>query len=156
MASFYMTEEQHKALEALCERYGVERLELFGSATTDAFAYGHSDLDFLVEFISTVDLGPWMATYFDLKDALEKLFGRPVDLVFPSALKNPYFIRSVNETRRTVYERQIAETARKRRRRLKRDDRMRNDDLDAGVHSWHTPSSRAVQPGQTPNMCSVK
>jgi predicted nucleotidyltransferase len=111
MASFHITEEQYRALEAICKRLDVERLELFGSATTDAFAIERSDLDFLVTFISNVELGPWMAKYFDLQDALEKLFDRPVDLVFPSALKNPYFIRSVNETRRTVYERQIAEAA---------------------------------------------
>lgn len=111
MASFHMTEEQHEALAAICHRFDVARLELFGSAATDAFTPEHSDLDFLVEFTPNVDLGPWMTKCFDLKDALEKLFGRPVDLVFRSALKNPYFIRSVNETRRTVYERQIAQAA---------------------------------------------
>ncbi len=96
MASFHMTEEQRKSLDAICHRFDVARLELFGSATTDSFIPERSDLDFLVEFIANADLGPWMTNYFDLKDTLERLFGRPVDLVFNSALKNPYFIRRVN------------------------------------------------------------
>ena len=44
-----------------------------------------------------------MAHYFDFQSELEKLLGRAVDLVMLAALKNPYFIREVNRTRRLVY-----------------------------------------------------
>lgn len=85
----------------LCRRYGVARLELFGSATTDAFDPERSDLDFLVEF----DANPagLFDRYFGLKESLEALYGRSVDLVTLASLRNPYFIDAVNKTRRLVY-----------------------------------------------------
>ena len=48
-------------------------------------------------------VGPWLSRYQDFKAELEALFGRSVDLVMPRAMKNPYFIREVNRTRRLVY-----------------------------------------------------
>lgn len=98
-----LLDEKRDALGELCRRYGVARLEVFGSAAGDAFDPGASDIDFLVEFRAGVDLGPWMASYFDLQRELEDLLGREVDLVMTSALKNPYFIREVNRTRKLLY-----------------------------------------------------
>lgn len=63
----------------LCRRYGVARLELFGSAAGDAFDPRRSDLDFLVEF--DADSSRLFDRYFGLKESLEALYGRPVDLV---------------------------------------------------------------------------
>src|SRR5512143_3224435 len=88
----------------LCRRYGVARLELFGSAATDAFDPERSDIDFLIEFDE--DPTDLFKPYFGLKEALEALFGRAVDLVMIGAMRNPYFIESVNKTRRFVYEAQ--------------------------------------------------
>jgi hypothetical protein len=85
----------------LCRRYGVARLELFGSATTDAFDPERSDLDFLVEF--DADPAGLFDRYFGLKESLEALYGRSVDLVTLASLRNPYFIDAVNKTRRLVY-----------------------------------------------------
>jgi predicted nucleotidyltransferase len=77
-------------------------LEVFGSAATDAFRQETSDLDFLVEFEQPT--GPGYADrYFGLLEALEALFGRPVDLVVASAIKNPYFRESINKTRALLY-----------------------------------------------------
>ena len=79
----------------------MRRLELFGSATTGAFDPQRSDLDFLVDFdANPADL---FKRYFDLKESLEALFRRDVDLVMIGALHNPYFIESVNKTRQLVY-----------------------------------------------------
>lgn len=85
----------------LCRRYGVARLELFGSATSDAFDPQRSDLDFLVEF--DADSSRLFDRYFGLKESLEALYGRPVDLVSAGSLQNPYFIEAVNNSRRVVY-----------------------------------------------------
>ena len=85
----------------LCRRYGVRRLELFGSATTDTFDPKRSDLDFLVDF-DTNSTGLFKRC-FGLKESLEALNGRAVDLVMISALRDPYFIESVNQTRQLVY-----------------------------------------------------
>ncbi|MCM8595527.1 nucleotidyltransferase family protein [Accumulibacter sp.] len=85
----------------LCRRYGVVRLELFGSATGDSFDPERSDLDFLVGF----DESPanLFNRYFGLKESLEALYGRHVDLVMITAMENPHFIASANKTRQIVY-----------------------------------------------------
>jgi len=97
-------------VSTLCRRYGVRKLELFGSATTGAFDPQTSDLDFLVDFDPSGDQ-TLFHRYFGLNEALEALFGRKVDLVMIGALENPYFIDSVNKTRQTVYAAPVAETA---------------------------------------------
>ena len=89
-------------VSALCRRYGVRKLELFGSATTGAFDPQTSDLDFLVDLDPDGDESLFHR-YFGLKEDLETLFGRKVDIVMVGALENPYFIESVNKTRQTVY-----------------------------------------------------
>ena len=96
-------ESNLEAIQALCREVEVVRLEVLGSAATGDFDPARSDVDFLVEYAPETDLGPWMKRYFDLKDRLEQLLGRPVDLVMAGALRNPYFIRSVNESRRLLY-----------------------------------------------------
>jgi predicted nucleotidyltransferase len=91
-------------IASLCASFGVERLEVFGSAASEAgFDPQKSDVDFIVEFRRGQDLGPWLENYFALRDGLSKLLGHPVDLVMASAMKNPYFIREANRTRRLVY-----------------------------------------------------
>jgi hypothetical protein len=74
---------RQEALEALCVRFGVESLYIFGSAVRDALTE-ESDLDFLVEFDNPVIPG-YLDRYFGLLEGLEELFGRPVDLVVESA-----------------------------------------------------------------------
>lgn len=88
-------------LTQLCRKYHVRRLDVFGSAATGKFE-SSSDIDFLVEFESEVKQRRF-DNYFDLHRALEQLFARPVDLVEPGGLRNPYFIRQVNQTRKQVY-----------------------------------------------------
>jgi predicted nucleotidyltransferase len=95
--------EQHTAeLQELCRRYQVKTLELFGSAADGTWESQRSDLDFLVEFLPEA-AGRIFSGYFDLKDALEDLFGHKVDLVMPGAIRNPYFLRAVNRQRRLLY-----------------------------------------------------
>jgi uncharacterized protein len=98
-----LIEAKREALADLCREYHVARLEIFGSAADGTFDSTTSDLDFLVEFQPGQDLGPWLAHYFDFHEALERLFGRSVDLVMAGALRNPYFVREVNRTRRVLY-----------------------------------------------------
>ena len=85
----------------LCERFGVATLELFGSAAVGDFRED-SDLDFLVEFLDQRVEG-YFERYFGLLEGLQELFGREVNLVMPSAIRNPYFQRSVDETRVPLY-----------------------------------------------------
>ncbi len=95
--------EKHRdALFDLCRSHHVKCLEIFGSATTDEFDESLSDLDFLVDFDACVNPHRF-DTYFSFRFALEDLFGRRVDLVEVGAMKNPYFIKRANETRKQIY-----------------------------------------------------
>jgi predicted nucleotidyltransferase len=95
--------EQHRPeVAALCSRFGVQSLDVFGSAADGAFDAARSDIDFLVEFRAD-DKGSLFHRYFGLQEALENVFHRKIDLVSASALSNPYFIAAVNDSRQTVY-----------------------------------------------------
>lgn len=97
------TIDQHRAeLSELCRRYRVRSLSLFGSATRDDFDPARSDYDFLVDF-ADLQQGQYADAYFGLLQALEQLLGRPVDLVVGSAIKNPYFRQSVDQTKALLY-----------------------------------------------------
>ena len=95
--------EQHRsAISALCRKYHINRLELFGSGAREDFDPISSDLDFLVEF---EDMG-WKGSfrrYMGLKLDLERLFARNVDLVELTAIDNPYFLQVAKKHRALVY-----------------------------------------------------
>lgn len=97
-----MIEEKREALRELCARYGVARLEIFGSAAVNAAVPDESDLDFLVAFNRTGEMN-LADQFFGLLEDLKSLFGREVDLVVERSMKNPYFIKAVNDTRKVVY-----------------------------------------------------
>ncbi|RIK40307.1 MAG: hypothetical protein DCC55_15375 [Chloroflexi bacterium] len=67
------------AIAALCRKYGVEELAIFGSALRDDFRPS-SDVDFLVVFTND-DYGPWMSKLIDLEAELSDLLQRKVDLI---------------------------------------------------------------------------
>jgi predicted nucleotidyltransferase len=90
-------------ITALCRRFGVQRLDLFGSAATGAFDPATIDLDFVATFANSHVPG-YSARYLDFADALEALFGRPVDLLTENMIRSPYFRASVEATRRPVYD----------------------------------------------------
>lgn len=97
-------------IPALCARYGVAHLELFGSAAGSDPGIEPNDYDFLVE------LDPHGAEsrarrWLGLADALEQLLGRHVDLVNPNYIRNPYFREAVNRSRVVIYDRQDAQAA---------------------------------------------
>ena len=64
-------------LAGLCEKYGIAELSVFGSVARGD-ARPDSDVDLLYVRVPGNDLG---MSYFALQEDLEKLFGRPVDLV---------------------------------------------------------------------------
>ena len=98
-----IVEEQRAAIAEICRRFGVRKLELFGSAATGAFDANRSDLDFIVEFPPEYDFGPWLSRLSQFEQSLTKLFGRRVDLISPSALNNRWFRREADKGRVTVY-----------------------------------------------------
>lgn len=89
------------AIARACERFGVTRLRVFGSALTDRFDPVRSDVDFLVEFAP--DAERTFQALFALRDELEGIVGHPVDLIDVRNVRNPYFARSAFDTARDVY-----------------------------------------------------
>jgi hypothetical protein len=94
--------DRQAAIDALCARHHVERLELFGSAVRGDFVPGRSDFDFLVRFGNVPD-GRHADAYFGLLEGLEALLESHVDLVMIDAVRNPYFLESIARTRTTLY-----------------------------------------------------
>lgn len=88
-------------IRALCKKHKVDKMFVFGSVLTEKFKKS-SDVDFLVDF-SNIDLYDYADNYFDLKDALEKLLKRQVDLLENSAIKNPYLRESIDASKRLIY-----------------------------------------------------
>ena len=95
---------QIPSIAALCERYWVAHLELFGSAAGTGFNSESSDVDFLVELDPKIS-GSRARRWTELADALESLLGRHVDLVNPQYIRDPYFLRAVNASRTVIYDR---------------------------------------------------
>jgi uncharacterized protein len=97
-----LIEDNRDAIAALCRQYGVQRLAVFGSAVSGTFDPATSDLDFVLEF---ADYGLGVSGRFIyFANALEALFGRPVDLVFESKLSNPYFRAEVLSTMEVLFD----------------------------------------------------
>ena len=86
---------------ALCEKYRVKELCVFGSVLTDRF-HKDSDVDFTVVF-DKASIDDYFINYFDFKFALEDLLRREVDLIEYEAIQNPYFKEEVDETRQPIY-----------------------------------------------------
>lgn len=97
-----LIEEKQPEIIALCKKFRVRNLELFGSGASQRFDAETSDLDFLVAFD---DPGPglYADAYFGLLEGLQDLFQRPVDLVVASVVKNPYFLEEIAKTRTLLY-----------------------------------------------------
>ena len=96
-----IVESKNTALADLCRRNGVKRLEVFGSAARGDFDPARSDIDFLVELSPDPAANPF-DPYFALKDALETMFGRPVDLVSMGSIDNPYVRSAIERDRQLV------------------------------------------------------
>jgi uncharacterized protein len=95
-------ESKKEEVVTLCQRYHVDRLELFGSAATERYDPLHSDLDFLVQFRAATP-EEHADRYFGLLADLQDLFGCPIDLVEIPAIVNPYFLEGIEASRALVY-----------------------------------------------------
>jgi predicted nucleotidyltransferase len=86
----------------LCERYRVKRLYAFGSVLTERFSED-SDIDFLYAFNDDIPLLDTVDYYFSFQNELEKTLDRTVDLTSEKDLKNPFFIKEVNNSKQLIY-----------------------------------------------------
>jgi predicted nucleotidyltransferase len=91
-------------IERLCRKYGVSRLELFGSATGSDFNPATSDFDFVATFADTSFGSDYGWRFLGFARALENLLGRSTDVITPDSIQRPQFRAAVDSSRRVVYE----------------------------------------------------
>ena len=96
-----ITENREKIAE-LCRQHHVRRLSVFGSAARDDFDPQRSDVDLLVDFDKLNEL-QYAPNWFSFLQALDSLFGREVDLLTETQVKNPYLRRSIEADKVTLY-----------------------------------------------------
>ena len=98
-----LIEQCKPGIAEACRKYGVRRLEVFGSAARENFQAERSDIDFIVQFGRTGYAG-YADAFLNFAEALERLLGRKVDLLTERMIRNPYFRAAVEDTRQVIYE----------------------------------------------------
>ena len=97
-----LIETNIQKIAALCKKYKVNKLFVFGSILTNRFN-DNSDVDLVVSF-NKAEVSDYFDNYFDFKYALEELFGREVDLLEEQTIKNPYLKKNVDVTKILIHE----------------------------------------------------
>jgi len=93
-------EIDRKRIAEFCRRWKIAEFSLFGSALREDFET-QSDVDVLVGFEADI---PWsLFDWIDMKEELESIFGRQVDLVEKSGLRNPFRRHEIMNNRQVIY-----------------------------------------------------
>lgn len=89
-----------KKIEDFCRKWKISEMSLFGSVLSNEFRTD-SDVDVLVSFKKDACWG--LFDFVDMRDELEIIFGRKVDLIEKEALRNPFRKRRILSTREVIY-----------------------------------------------------
>jgi hypothetical protein len=87
-------------INEFCRKWGIVELSLFGSILRDEFQ-PDSDVDVLISLATDA-----LWSLYELVDMIEELrgiFGRDVDLVEKSGLRNPFRRKEILENRQVIY-----------------------------------------------------
>jgi uncharacterized protein len=95
-------ENNKSSIDKLCKDNKVNQLYVFGSVLNEKFNE-KSDIDLVVSFDNSLELFDYADNYFNFLFSLEDLFKREIDLVTEKSLKNPYFIKELNNTKKLIY-----------------------------------------------------
>ena len=94
-------EDNLNNLKKLCKKYDIKTMHIFGSVCTNNFN-SKSDIDILISF-KDISIEKYTDNYFKLHDELKDLFNCKIDLLTENSLSNPYFIESIEETKKLLY-----------------------------------------------------
>jgi uncharacterized protein len=98
-----IVENRKMEIAALCRKHGVKSLEVFGSAARgNDFRDAESDVDFIVTYHQMKKTDA-LKQFFGLRDELADLLQRPVDLIEPGAVINPYIKAEIERQREIVF-----------------------------------------------------
>jgi len=95
------SEDILKKIRELCLQNGVKSLDAFGSVTRSDF-HNESDIDLLVDF-NEQDPIRYTDLYFTLKEQLEALLNRQIDLVEARSVRNSFFKKELEKTKFSIY-----------------------------------------------------
>lgn len=95
-------EAKREQISDICQRHGVARLHVFGSALHDHFRADESDVDLLVE-LAPMEPYARVDAYFGALEELRALLNMKVDLIMVGAVKNPYIARDIERTKQLLY-----------------------------------------------------
>lgn len=96
-----LNESNINRIKKLCEKYKVKTLSVFGSVIREDFQ-DTSDIDFIVDFNEN-DPIKYTDLYFQLKENLENLLKRQIDLIEERGINNTFFKKELNETKVLIY-----------------------------------------------------
>lgn len=95
-------EEKITVLKNLCKQYKIKSLYTFGSVNSNKFN-DTSDIDFLISFENDISIEEYTDNYFSFHYKLQELFNRNIDLLTENSLSNPYFIKSIEQSKQLLY-----------------------------------------------------
>ncbi|MDN5870158.1 MAG: nucleotidyltransferase domain-containing protein [Nitrococcus sp.] len=96
-----MIDDNRDSIRALCRKYGVRKMDVFGSVLHEDFDVVASDVDVLVVF--EPGESDSFSNFLDLKEALEALFTRPVDLLEPHTIRNRRLRHHIEQSSVPIY-----------------------------------------------------
>lgn len=96
-----LIESNIEKIKLLCEKYHVHSLFVFGSAIKDSFT-NESDIDLVVDF-ENFDIKEYADNFYDLKEQLEVIFKRPVDLLEEKGIRNPFLRKQIEKEKLLIY-----------------------------------------------------
>ena len=102
--------EQHsEQIQKVCSEHKVDQMFVFGSVLTKDFNE-NSDVDFLIKF-GEIDLYDYFENLLNLKESLENILHRKIDILEVQAVKNPYLKKSIDNSKLLIYGNETPEMA---------------------------------------------
>jgi predicted nucleotidyltransferase len=93
----------YPAFIELCKSHKVNKIYAFGSSITERFDNTRSDIDLIVS-LDIQDPLQYGETLISLWDKLESFFKRKVDLLTEESISNPYLRKSIEATKKLIYD----------------------------------------------------
>ena len=94
--------EKLPQIRQILHEHRVKSAHAFGSVCTDRFGED-SDIDLLVSF-KKIPFGEYAENFWSLEESLKDLLQHEVDIVVEKNLRNPFFIKVMNQTKTTIYD----------------------------------------------------
>lgn len=98
-----LIKERYNDFINLCKEHKVSKIYAFGSSITDGFDPTKSDIDVVVE-LDIKDPIEYGEALLSLWDVLEAFFKRKVDLLTDDSINNPYLRKSIESTKKLIYD----------------------------------------------------